>query len=84
MVNTCGRYFSLAKFKLIELLEKLIATETEVCVVLYTNPGNYVEITNMVGLTTYQKEPLKRSSCFQQHRRKFGFRLMYFLVGKLL
>ena len=28
-VNTCSRYFSLAKFELIKVLDKLIATETE-------------------------------------------------------
>ena len=28
VVNTCGTYFSLAKFELIKLLDKLIATET--------------------------------------------------------
>ena len=38
----------------------------------------------MGGVTTYQKYPLRRSSCFQQHRRKFGFRLKHFLVEKLL
>ena len=38
VVNTCGRYFSLAKFELIKLLDKLMATETEVSVVLYANP----------------------------------------------
>ena len=39
VVNTCGTYFSLAKFELIKLLNKLIATETAtVSAVLYTNP----------------------------------------------
>ena len=38
VVNTCGRYFSLAKFELIKLLDKLMATETEVSAVLYANP----------------------------------------------
>ena len=38
VVNTCGRYFSIAKFDLITLLDKLIATETEVSAVLYANP----------------------------------------------
>ena len=37
MVNTRDTYFSLAKFELIKLLDKLIATETEVSAVLYTN-----------------------------------------------
>ena len=35
VVNTCGRYFSLTKFELIKLLDKLTATETEVSTVLY-------------------------------------------------
>ena len=29
-VNTCSRYFSLTKFELIKVLDKLIPTETEV------------------------------------------------------
>ena len=38
VVNTCGRYFSLAKFELIKLLDKLMATETKVFPGLYANP----------------------------------------------
>ena len=38
VVNTCGTYFSLAKFELFKLLDKLIATETTVSAVLYTTP----------------------------------------------
>ena len=58
VVNSCGRYFSLAKFELIKLLDKLIATETEVSAVLFANRGktnttdNYVKITDMVGIKT--------------------------------
>ena len=37
VVNTCGRYFSLAKFESIKLLDKLMATETEVSAVLHAN-----------------------------------------------
>ena len=38
VVNNCGRYFSLAKFEFIKLLDKLIATETKVSAVLDANP----------------------------------------------
>ena len=95
VVNTCGRYFSLAKLELIKLLDKLIATETEVSAVLYANPRGLtagkltLQIITLRQLTwsvlqLYKKEPLRRSSCFQQHLRKFGCRLIHFLVGKLL
>ena len=81
VVNTCSTYFSLAKFELIKLLDKLIATETTVSAVLYTNP---CEITaEKLTIHIYKKDPLRQTSCFQQHRRKFGYRPMHVLVGKL-
>ena len=94
VVNTCGTYFSLAKFELINLLDNLIATETTVAAVLYTNLCGLtaekltIHIITLRYLTwsvlqLYKKDPLRQTSCFQQHRQKFSYRPMHFLLGKL-